>query len=72
MPTIYLIELLFPRRYSSYYRRLVYAFNSHEEDEEHHLDMEQAQLAMAVDWQNDSGGDGSVTKQVMSNKSLLH
>ena len=39
--------------------RLVYAFN-HDGDDENDLDAEETLTALAVDWANDSHGDGDV------------
>ena len=39
--------------------RLVYAFN-HDEDDGNDLDAEETLTALAVDWANDSHGDGDV------------
>ena len=42
-----------------FYMRLVYAFN-HDEDDSNDLDAEQTLTALAIDWANDSLGDGDV------------
>jgi hypothetical protein len=45
--------------YSSFYQRIVYAFN-HDGDERTNLNVFEAKEAMDDDFQEDAGGDGSV------------
>ena len=45
--------------YVYFYMRLVYAFN-HDEGDDNDMDAEQTLTALAVDWANDSLGDGDV------------
>ena len=44
--------------YVCFYMRLVYAFNH--DDDDNDMDAEETLTALAVDWANDSHGDGDV------------